>query len=330
MSHFHRLAGAVAALWLAGSAATGQAPPPAGPVPQPGGPATPSGALAPGPGGPMIRRMAPPPPQLSGERADVELRLMAGMPTITAMVNGRGPYRFGVDTGAPGYLRISPRLSTALGLQPAGEALTGDPSGRNPVRVSTYQVESLAFGGLTFSAIWTSQLSIPNPALAELDGIIGIGFFESFLLTMDYARGRLTAERGALPESGPGIVPFDLDRGMLITIPVAIGTTAHRVHLDTGNTRQALIFPEAAIASLPTRGPAREAGRARTVSQEFVFQAIALTAPVTVGGTTLPVAEVTWPSPADVGNLGSAALQGLVLQVDQRNRRVRIAPPARR
>src|SRR4051794_21601792 len=136
----------------------------------------------------IIRHMAPPPPARSGDKADIPLGLFEGMPTIMATVNGKGPYRFGVDTGAMGYLHLRPDLAATLALSPVGEARAVDPSGRNPVSVPLYRIDSLQFGGLTYSGIMTTGLTIPGK-LGELDGVIGIGFFKDLLLTLDYGGG---------------------------------------------------------------------------------------------------------------------------------------------
>jgi hypothetical protein len=291
--------------------------------------ATAAGAQPPQPQ-PMVRMMRPPPPTMTGERADIDIRLVEGLPTILATVNGRGPYRFGIDTGAAGYLRVTPALAEALGLAPVGQALAGDPSGRNPVRVPVYRVDSLAFGGLAFAQISTTALTLPGPRLAGVDGIIGIGFFENLLLTIDYGRLRLRAGPGALPAAdGRDVVEISYDRGGLVSLPLGVGTAVHQVHLDTGNTRYPFFMPAEAIASLPTRGTARSIGVAHTVSQEIQLQAIDLAAPVSVGATRLAVTDVGFPSAAATGNIGSLALRGMAVTVDYANRRLRIVPSRR-
>ena len=66
---------------------------------------------------------------------------------------------------------------------------------------------------------------------------------------------------------------------------------------------------------------------ARTVSQEIPLQEIDLAAPVRVGDDRAagdrgrPIRRSR-----PVGNIGSLALQAMAVTVDQRNRRVRIAP----
>jgi hypothetical protein len=285
-------------------------------------------APAPGPQ-PMVRRMRPPPPVMTGTSAELDIQLVNGMPTILATVNGRGPYRFGVDTGAAGYLRLSPAVVQALALQQTGEAMAGDPSGRNPIRISVYRVDSLAFGGLGYSGVSTTPLPDLGPRTAGLDGIVGIGFFEALLLTIDYGRLRFTAAPGALPPAdGREVVEATLDRG-LISVPARIGEAAHMLHLDTGNTAHPLFLPAEAIPSLPTRGEPRMLGRARTVSQVVEVRALELTVPVSVGTTRLPVTSVGYPAVAPPGNIGSLALVGMAVTVDYANRRVRIVPSQR-
>lgn len=282
-------------------------------------------------GGPrLLRRVAAPPPQMTGERAEVPVALVAGMPTISAMVNGRGPYRFGVDTGASGYLRVTPALAQAIGLRQTGEARAGDPSGGATVAVPIYAVESLSFGGLTYRGVSTTAIDLPGPRLAGVDGIIGIGFFQNMLLTIDYGRLRLAAGPGALPAAnGRDVIAFTPERGGLIAFPLAIGDGVHQVHLDTGNSRYPLFMPAAAIAGLPTRGAPRDIGRARTVSREIALQAIGLAAAVRVGTTVLPITDVGYPAVASVGNIGSLALRDMAVTIDYPNRRLRIVPSRR-
>lgn len=278
---------------------------------------------------PVMRMTRPPPPAMTGERADVAITLAGGMPVVSIMVNGRGPFRFGIDTGAAGYLRVSPALAATLGLQQIGEVRAGDPSGRNPVLLPLYRVDSVTLGGLTYTGVSSSALSLAGPRGAELDGIVGIGFFENLLLTIDYGRLRLSAGPGSLPEANRAdIVDFTLDRGVLITLPLKIGDAIFPVHLDTGNTVRPLALPADVAAGLPTTGATRDIGRARTISQEIVIQERDLTVPVSVGTTRLPVTTVSFPSAASPGAIGSLALGSMAVTIDYPHRRLRIVPSA--
>src|SRR5690349_25175925 len=65
----------------------------------------------------------------------VPFELSKGHIFVSAFVNGRGPYRFGLDTGASGMGRVDDRLTAELSLPAAGEAETSD-----SVKVATAKV----------------------------------------------------------------------------------------------------------------------------------------------------------------------------------------------
>lgn len=282
----------------------------------------------PGPGGPgpqLIRRPMAPPPVRTGDRAELPVTIVAGLPTIMVTVDGKGPFRLGIETGFPGYLRLTPEAAATAGLVQVGEALTSDPSGRNPQQVPLHQAREVKIGGLTWRDVRATVAPMGSARMKGVDGLIGLGFFADLLLTVDYGRGRFVLAPGALAE-GPGVLPVTRVRGMLLSFPLTIGDRVWPVHLDTGNTRHPLFMPQDAIAQLPTKGAAYPIGTARTVSQQVTLSAMKLAAPVRAGGTLLKIDEVGFPAIADEGNLGSLGMVGQVLTLDLANGRVRLSP----
>src|SRR5579871_6750358 len=57
------------------------------------------------------------------------LELIHDKPYVAVMVNGRGPYRFLVDTGTGTEALVSPELANELALPVVGHARLTDPSG---------------------------------------------------------------------------------------------------------------------------------------------------------------------------------------------------------
>lgn len=283
---------------------------------------------APGPGPQLVRRPMAPPPARTGDRADLAATLMAGLPVIEVTVNGKGPFRLGVETGFPGYLRLTPEAAARGGLSQIGEAMTSDPSGRNPQRVPLFAADKVEIGGLSWSGVQITVAPILSERLNGVDGLVGLGFFRDLLLKVDYGKGRFSLAPGALAE-GPGVLPVTGVRGMLLSFPLTIGARTWPVHLDTGNTRAALFMPAAAIPELPTSGAAYPIGTARTISQQVTLSAMKLAAPVSAGGTVLPVTEVAYPAIAEEGNLGSLGMAGQMLTLDLANGRMRLAPSGR-
>jgi predicted aspartyl protease len=102
---------------------------------------------------------------------------------VAAMVNGKGPFRFIVDTGAT-HSTVSPRLVHALGLQPTEvpsivvNGITGT------AQVSAVTLDRLQAGDMTFD-----QLVAPvvwAPVMAGADGILGAAGLTGRSLSVDF------------------------------------------------------------------------------------------------------------------------------------------------
>jgi hypothetical protein len=276
-----------------------------------------------------VHRPPSAPPTLSGAPAEVTMTPWRTMPAVQAMVNGHGPYLFGIDTGFPGVLNVTPAVAQACGLAVVGQEQTSDPSGLNPVTIDTYRVPSLTLGGLTFSGMDAGAFpplpsSIPGPLL---DGLIGMGLFQSATLVFDFPGLKVAVTDAALPAPDQRTV-FGYTPGDFIELPVTIGETVLPAHLDTGQSRRPLLVPQEALARLPVRGEPRASGTARTVSQTFTMYSVDIDAPVRVGEIALPVTEVSYPTPIPIANIGSRALERLVVKVDGRAGRVQFIPAA--
>lgn len=293
------------------SAASAQTPQGARPMPQP--------SVGGQPGPVPVRRMRATslaPPASTGEAARVPMSFDRAMPVVEVTIDGRGPYRFGIDTGAQGHGRIAPAVAQELGLTVSGESLAGDGSGRTQTR-QRYRAGRVALGGLTFEAVELTELNDPRGALAGIQGILGLGLFARHLLTLDYSARSVTIRAGALPESA-----FRYEGEGAIIVPLMIGGTALAARLDTGNSVAPLLVPAAMVERLPTSGPARRVGQARTAMSTVDIMEVPVSAPVRIGDTTLPISAVAYPALGEIGNIGSQALRSGSVTIDQINRRI--------
>lgn len=280
---------------------------------------------------PMVVRRGPPPPDsVSGDRVSLPMTLTAGLPTIDVTINGKGPFKFGFDTGAPGGPHLTDRLTDALGLSPFGEARASDPSGKNPIPVKLYRLDSAAFGPISVNGWVATAQPVRRGRLESLDGLVGLDAFAGYVVTLDFAGGRLSIEKGALPAAdGKRIFAYD---GPIPSIPVVVEGQTVQAHLDTGNVRFPLIVPEAVALKLAQKDKSRPIGQARTVSNTIDMHAVPLTGDATVGAVALAAREAGYPSIIDKANIGSLALTGKILRVDPANKRIAIedASPALR
>lgn len=151
---------------------------------------------------------------------------------VFVAVNGRGPYRFVVDSGADSSV-VGQRLASDLQL-PLGRPVILNSSTSREV-VDRVKVDSLSFG---HSDIRDLEL----PALRESnvggDGLIGIDALVNQRLMMDFATRQIKVEDARLPikhEPGEIVVTARRQRGQLILTEVAAAGYPLDAVIDTGS-----------------------------------------------------------------------------------------------
>jgi hypothetical protein len=266
-------------------------------------------------------------PRTRGRAQPAAMLSFHGMPAVAVMIEGKGPFTFGIDTGSPGHFMVTKEVASAAGLTVAGQIQTSDPSGNNPVTISRFKLREAAFGGLTFLATQADELPPLGAPGGDLQGIIGMDLFDGQSLVLDF-KSRLVSVSSERLAPADGQTIFDYPAGELIQLPVKIGDVTIPAHLDTGQTNTAMMAPADVIPRLATHGQPRLVGKARTVSQTMEIFAVALDAPVSLGAVRFPVTEVVYPTVIPIGNLGSAALQQMVVKIDRPSRRVQFVDKA--
>jgi hypothetical protein len=251
------------------------------------------------------------------------LTFTSGLPTLTVMINGKGPFKLGFDTGSMGGAHLRPAAIEKLGLKPVGEAQAIDPSGKNPQHIDLFPAVNVDLAGAKLSVGASSSPTMSSEKLAALDGIVGFELFGAGLVTIDYKNAKFSFEQKALPAADNKTI-FSYS-GFIPRVPISIEGQQVEAFLDTGNVRTGLILPEAAAAKLANFGSATAAGAAHTIANAIEMKAVRLTKPPSVGATALPVTDIQFPS-VGVANVGSAAFQAMVVRVDTKNHRVQVAP----
>jgi Aspartyl protease len=167
------------------------------------------------------------------------------------MIDGRGPYRFIVDTGA-GYSTLSPGLAKLLGVDPGPKAdlevngITGSAS------VPSASIRLLAAGDLRLAdqrlpIIWA-------PVMAGADGILGVAGLTHECITVNFKWNRVRIYRCGwlqIPVYGQGISAIRL-KGGLIAVPARIGSVRLPAIIDTGSAHTLGNLALRAALHLPT------------------------------------------------------------------------------
>jgi predicted aspartyl protease len=114
---------------------------------------------------------------------------------IGTTVNGTGPYRFALDTGA-GITIVSQELAQKLRLSQGGRIPMQGAGG--PAMGFLSQLSSIEFGNIALRDVTVVAAdvfaSLRKPVGGELDGIIGHNVMQQFRVTIDYPMKRLRFE----------------------------------------------------------------------------------------------------------------------------------------
>lgn len=156
-----------------------------------------------------------------------------GRVVAPVMVNGRGPYRFIIDTGA-NRSAVARHLAEELGL---AEVAMGQVHTINESALtSLVNISSVEYAGVTFNNIQAPV--IDGPVLAGEDGLLGVDGLSGKRLVLDFDNNcvEISPSRGARRLHGWTDVRGELRFGHLVLINGYVRGTRVNVLLDTGSS----------------------------------------------------------------------------------------------
>lgn len=240
-------------------------------------------------------------------------------------VNGEGPFRFLLDTGAMGGGRLDVKTVERLGLEPTGEILAGDGSGRPGRAMKEYRLESLEIDGLRATDVRVLARDYNQFGAAvrgPIDGVLGMALFEDLLLTLDYPGAEIRVESGALPEVD-GLEVLPLVEGMPVpTIELEVAGSSIQAAIDSG-AMGPLNVPDSIGEGLELLGEGVVVGEARTVSGSFQIREVTLDGTLRIGRHGFFRPKIVVGAPMGFGVLGGDALADFVVTLDSAGERVR-------
>lgn len=233
---------------------------------------------------------------------------------VDAFVDGQGPFRFVVDTGASGAGRVDVKLVESLRLRVTGTTTNSDLV--NTATISTVTLKSLRVGSLEQHGVEVLSRDYNEGVPAGeklLMGIIGREFFSACILTIDYARHELVVSEGSLGKSDANAMSYSEP----FLVPIKIGDHDAVGYLDTGSNLQ-MHLPMEWVTRLriPSLQDGGKGYRANTVFN--LFKAT-LPVPVRIAGNTLADVDAHFSEQANRINIGSALLarNQCVVAIDQ-------------
>ena len=171
---------------------------------------------------------APEPLYAAPTRAD-----RAGRIHASVTINGAGPYRFILDTGA-NTSALAPHVAAELGLLGAAVTQMQVHGVTGSALLSAIRVESLRAGDVQLPPMNLPVL--PGPVLGGADGILGINGLQSTRIEVDFERDRVVIipSTGRRAQQGVLVVPARLRKGGLLLVKGKVGKVPVQVIVDTG------------------------------------------------------------------------------------------------
>ncbi len=177
-----------------------------------------------------------------GSVATISFTLVDNHIHIPVKINGH-PFDFILDSGSVNVL--SPQAAKAAGVKAKGK-LAAHGAGAKTVDMGLAKVKDVVLGGKIALHDQTFYV-IPLPSVStatRLDGTVGYGIFEHFVVRIDYAKHLLTLIRPKDfdPKGAGEPVSLHFYNGNKVTVKGAIDGLPGYFILDTGNSGSLVLF----------------------------------------------------------------------------------------
>ena len=166
------------------------------------------------------------------------------MPVVPIMIDGAGPFRFLVDTGASSVV-IDERLADRLGLARQGTpvairtAANDDIPSAQPAVIRSLTIGDAHFREFQAHVVDFARMEIDGDMSVQFEGVIGSSLFAHALLTVDYPGRSIHLAHGSLPDlNDKDVFLLRVIMGrphVLVRLETATQSQEHWAVIDTGH-----------------------------------------------------------------------------------------------
>lgn len=159
------------------------------------------------------------------------LRDRIGRIWAPVLINGRGPFRLVLDTGAS-HSAVIPSVVAHLGVTPMGSPVRLHGVTGSAV-VPTIAVDRIEVGDLLING---AVLPVIADVFGGAEGVLGSAGLVDKRIYIDFRQDRVEIARSRREKAAVGfsVVPVELGRGRLLTTEVRIGNVRTKAIIDTG------------------------------------------------------------------------------------------------
>jgi predicted aspartyl protease len=164
--------------------------------------------------------------------APLRFRTSLNLIFVSAMINGKGPYEFAIDTGATQTV-VSEKVAAEAGLQLVTSTVVFGIGGSGKVETKLYKMKELSFGDVKVKGLPVGTFN--DPLISQFaDGILGTSIFSDFQVSVDYPESRLVLSRKRTSASaGTEVLPVWFFSNLLL-LPLDVNGKRGHFIVDTG------------------------------------------------------------------------------------------------
>jgi predicted aspartyl protease len=262
-------------------------------------------------------------------RTTTQVLVDAPLQRIEVIVNGQGPFVFGLDTGASGEAWVTRTLADELRLPTVGSWRVSDGAGIDSRTAPRVRIDSLKIGSLSFTGILAPVLG-DGPAHRTDEGTYGtLGFqlFRNYVVTFDYPAQRFRITANSLPApDGKTILSYSLDHGSP-QVAIQLGGIRMDAFIDSGSGG-GIVLPRSFATQLPLRSPISLAGKVASSLNEFDLYRAELDGDFEFGGVNMHNPAIFFSDLVQQPTIGRALLRQFAVTFDQTTRRMQLQIPS--
>jgi len=253
----------------------------------------------------------------------VPMESSSGLPVVSARINGRGPYKFIIDTGAM-HSVFSENLARELGLPSIAHAAMGRPGSTKPLPATVTRVAKIEIGSLTIegvTAVFADLSAVFLKKAPDVQGVLSAAMVPGLLVTYNFPARKIEFRHGELP-SEDGQTIFVWPAGNLPSLTADVGGQSVRMDVDTGAI-SGFVVDTAVANKLQWLEAPSEGEKIRTVDMETKTFTGRMNGIIRVGKFSFENPRVDYHE--GFNNVGYEVLKDFIVTLDSKNRRFELS-----
>ncbi|HAI13795.1 MAG TPA: hypothetical protein DCM28_18965 [Phycisphaerales bacterium] len=170
----------------------------------------------------------------------VPLDMRSGLPIVSVLINGQGPYRLLLDTGAE-ITCLNRRVMRELNLPPSDYKWQQFTTSSGKLNIKSYKhIQTMTIGNAQLKNLDAMEIGITSDVISQnipIDGLLSVRVFYNLLMTIDYQDNQLTiAPYQSIPLNSPNTYKSYLKYSIHQIVDLKVGHQTMPFIIDSGSS----------------------------------------------------------------------------------------------